>query len=358
MHSFEIQSNLRKNITTLQSDVVDLGNSVSFLNIQFNNKAQKGINIDDTTAALSPSTHNPMQSTDTFPSWPEVSSQITNIRTFHYNDQTPAKAWVRWAVENHIKVMVGLSLGSDSAAAELAAFSSDYMSADASLKALYDANVLAIAIGNEETNTTAINAGIANAKNKISLSQLPNVPVTSVLIYNTNWINNDFPPQNATFTANFLALAPNLDIVCFNCYGGYYSKGTLPPLTPEQALTVSLSWTSNSGENSVLLNQFGAIRYAMSKAGIAAKPFWCTETGWASTPEGNEVASWSSIPNLKTFYGNFLGYNMSNTFFPQSSTPAVNPPSMIFYFSIRDIPPQTKYFGLFTSSSTLSSKVC
>lgn len=103
----------------------------------------KGINIDDTTAVLVPSAHNPAQPTDTFPSWPNVASQIGSIRTFHYADSTPANSWVTWAVQNNINVMVGLTLAGDSAEAEIQAFSDDYKAADHTLKTLYDTYVIA-----------------------------------------------------------------------------------------------------------------------------------------------------------------------------------------------------------------------
>lgn len=104
--------------------------------------------------------------------------------------------------------------------------------------------------------------------------------------YDPLWINDAFPPELASFTANFISLIPNLDVVCFNCYGNYFSFGNpgTSGLTPQVWLERGLSWTSNGTQFSVVLNQFGAIRYSMAKASIASKPFWCTETGWASKP--------------------------------------------------------------------------
>jgi hypothetical protein len=345
-------------VNSLGSNVVSLSNQFQFSQIAPMSMANKGINIDDTTVLLTPSSHNPPQTGDTFPSvWPGIFTAIGSIRTFHYNAGVGGSTWVLWAVKNGIKVIVGLDLGSDSGAAEITAFSTDYLAASPSLKALYDANIIAIAVGNEETNTTAINTGLVNAQNLKGLNQLPNVPITSVLVdINGSWIQNSYPPESATFSANFLTLAPNMDVICFNFYSDYYSFGNLPPLTPEQALTVGLSWTSNGTENSVLLNQFGAVRSAMAAA-VIVKPFYCTETGWANVKTQLEfLAGWSSTAHEKTYYSNFLGFNLLIPYIPQAGTTTVLPPDKIFYFTVRDVPSENDYFGLYSSATTLTPK--
>lgn len=345
------------NVKSIGVNLNSLNNKFTFSQIAATSMNNKGINIDDTTVLLTPSSHNPPQSGDTFPSiWPGISTTIGSIRTFHYNAGVGGSAWVLWAVKNGIKVIVGLDLGSDSGASEITAFSTDYL-ASPLIKALYDANVIAIAVGNEETDITAINTGLVNAQTLKGLNQLPNVPITSVLVdINGNWIQNSYPPESATFSANFLTLNPNMDIICFNFYSDYYSFGNLPPLSPSQALTVGLSWTSNGTENSVLLNQFGSVRSAMTAA-VINKEFWCTETGWASTPIQTELLpGWSSVTHEKTYYGNFLGFNLSNPFIPQQGTVSVMPPNRIFYFTVRDVPSESDYFGLYTSASTLTTK--
>jgi len=356
--SFQIHNDAINRIFQLSTSVANLDNSVQFLLINHATMVTKGVNIDDTTAPLTPISHNPTDSRDTFPhSWNGTNSQIGAIRTYHYNTGVVAKQWVAWAVQNNIKVIVGLTLGLDSAAAEIAAFEADYAAANATLKAQYDANVIAIAVGNEQTDVAAMNAGMISVKAKVGVTLPSGALVTTVLAISPTWIINTFPPQNATFTmgaAGFMSLVPNLEIVCFNCYGGYFSLGNIPGLTPQQALTTSLSWTSDppQSEFSVLLNQFGAIRYAMATAVIGV-PFWCTETGWSSTPIGAEtLPGWSSISHLKTFYQNFLGFNTTTMFTPQSSSPAVLPPERIFFYAVRDVPTRPEYFGLFTSQST------
>ena len=321
--------------------------------------ALKGINIDDTTAALVPSITG---GTPTMPaSWLGTTSAIQTWRTFHYADQTPAAAWVAFAVQNGIKVLVGLTLhSSDSAAAEIAAFSADYVAASPTLKAFYNANVVGIAVGNEQTNVTAMLEGIASVRAKIAAGQLPPVPVTTVLNLNpvTNpafWIPSAYPPESARFSAAALALLPSCDLVCFNCYP-YWALGTVGPLPPAEALEVSLSWTSNVTTFSVLLNQWGAVRAAMGAAGLAATPFWCTETGWSSQPIQSETPGWSTLANEQVYYGRALLFDLLKAYLPQEATEPVFPPARIFWYATRDIPSRPEWFGLYTDATALTPK--
>ena len=326
------------------------------------NPELKGINIDDTTAALVPSLTGP---SPTVPlDWLSSKTVISTWRTFHYADQTPASAWVAFAVQNNIKVIVGLTLAGDQGAAEIAAFSADYVAASPALKELYNANVIAIAVGNEQTDVAAMLAGIASVKANVLGGTLPiNAKATTVLAINPStdpgyWITNQFPPADAVFTANALALLPSCDVIAFNNYAGYGTLGSIPGsgLTPAEILERCLSWTSVPPSNlySVLLNSFGSIRFAMSKSGLATKPFWCTETGWSSQAFEPEVPGWSSLSHEATYYENFLPFDMLTPFLPQNAVVAVFPPERIFYFSVRDVPVQ--YFGLYTTSASLVSK--
>ena len=122
---------------------------------------------------------------------------------------------------------------------------------------------------------------------------------------------------------------------------------------PPQPLDVRLSWISDipNNEFSITLNAFGAMRFAMEFAGLTI-PFWCTEIGWESVPG----LSGASIPNLETFYNNFLNFNMEEQFYPESSPHTVSSPDRLFYFTIRDVPGQNETFGLYTSDSTLTPK--
>ena len=123
---------------------------------------------------------------------------------------------------------------------------------------------------------------------------------------------------------------------------------------PQIDLNTRLSWTTNNTAQvySITLNAFGAIRAAMSTAGISGKPFWVTEIGWESTSS----VPGSSIANLRSFYLNFLHFSLQTPFFYQTSSIPVPPPNRIFYFTVRDVPAQSETFGLYTSSSTLSPK--
>lgn len=338
------QKALINTISTLQKQVIDL-NNVSLVPTDM---ANKGINIDDTTVALTPSSSNPTKSSDTFPFlWLKTSSSLGTIRTYHYD--TNGANWVSWAVQNNIKVIVGIDLASYTA--QLNSLSSAYTSADTILKSQYDLNVIAIAIGNEEpaSSLTSIQNGITYAN---TLMLPSNAKITSVLNFDNDWSQNSFPPSSCTFTAAFLTLEPSLDVLCFNCYGGYFTYGTQQFITVEN----STSWQSTINGGSVLLNQFGAVRFAMTAASIT-KEFWVTETGWCSSTELSHNSSWSNITNEKAFYTGFLGFSLTTPFVPQSST-AVMPPNKIIYFSVRDVPGGEggAGFGLYTSSSTLIAK--
>ena len=322
----------------LQSPETISVNTLFTDNIVNNDYSLKGINLDDTTAALTPSF-------DSFPEdWINIDVPVSTCRTFHYTFNTPA--WIEWFVEGGMSVMVGITLGDYQN--ELDAFSADYLAADPDLKELYDFYVIAIGVGNEENTTqiTNMNNGMQYAKMLINSGDLPpNAKVTTVLQEDPIWITPTFPPSIARFTSDFIQLVPNLELVCFNMYDGYTN--------PERPLDERLSWISNIPDNefSVTLNAFGAMRFAMEFAGLTM-PFWCTEFGWESVP-GQPGAS---VPNLETYYNNFLNFNMEEEFYPQGSPHTVTSPDRFFYFTIRDVPSQNKTFGLYTINSTLTPK--
>ena len=320
--------------------------------------AGKGICIEDRTAALVPSAHYPMISTDTFPSiWPGTSYPISNVRVFSYSlGAAPARQWVLWAIQNNIKVLVGINLQNFST--DLAAFAEDYNNADPYLKSCFDRNILAIAVGNEVGDWEVDNviAGIEAARALIATDSLPDVPVSVVLNLNPMWIVNSWPPRDAVFTEAFLKLLPHMDVIMVNTYGAYFDNYDL--------LTPGLSWTSNGQIFSVLLNQWGSVRVAARKTPLAlGKPLWVCETGWSSAPLGNhadEPLGWSSPANLKTFYRNFLAFDQAAPYMPQETWEFVQPPEMIFFFGLRDsylpLLDVEEYFGLFKASGPLIQK--
>jgi len=333
-------------------------NAIAHLQQHSDAMIKKGICIDDTTAAYTPRSNYPIIPTDTFPSvWPNSAYPISSIRVFSYSlGSAPAKEWVLWAVQNNIKVLIGINL--QDYTTDLNALSNDYLAADPTLKQNFNDNVLAYAVGNEANvpEIQQIIDGIAYAKDLISESKLPNKPVSTVLNLNEQWILNTFPPENAIFTADFLNLEQYIDVIMFNTYGGYF-------IYEPSLLDASLSWTSNGQTFSILLNQFGAVRSAMRKQNIT-KEFWIGETGWSSAPLGNhpEPPGWSSLPHLKTFYKNFFDFNMDTPYLPQLATQTVMPPNRIFYFSVRDsflhLLNVEEFFGLFTKQeSPLVQKV-
>ena len=319
--------------------------------------SNKGICIEDRSAALPPSSNYPMIPNDTFPSvWPETAFPIENIRVFSYSLGTaPARQWVLWAIQHNIKVLIGINL--QNYTQDLANLSADYLSADPYLKSCFDRNILAYAIGNEANipEIPDIINGIQATNTLIGLGSIPTAPVSTVLNLNDQWIVNAFPPENAEFTNDFLTLLPFLDILMFNTYGGYF-------IYEPALLQASLSWTSNGQVFSVLLNQFGSIRSAALKANVFSKPLWICETGWSSAPLSNhpEPKGWSSAAHLKTFYRNFLTFDQSTPYFPQLASQQVQPPEMIFYFGLRDsflpLLNVEEFFGLYKSSPTLIQK--
>jgi hypothetical protein len=332
-------------IAQISGENVNLGspenpiNNIFVSNIVNNDLSLKGINFDDTTSALVPSF-------DSFPkNWLTTNIFISSFRTYHYDLNTPN--WIKWGVQNNLEVMIGITLGNYQN--ELDRLSNDYLSADTTLKSQYDINVIAIGVGNEEpvSKISLINEGLIYAKNLLQTNKLPkNSKITTVLTNAaSDWIVSTYPPMNARFTENFLDLYPNIDIICFNLYDGYSN--------PELPLEVRLSWDNSTP--SVTLNGFGAIRFAIDAAiktipNFTNKPFWCTEVGWQSSGD----IPGSTVENLKTFYTNFLLFNMSNSYIPQESTRAVIPPDRIFYFTIRDA--NNEFFGLYSGNSVLTPK--
>jgi hypothetical protein len=299
----------------------------------------KGICLDDNTAALTPSFLS-------FPKqWLNNPAPVASVRTYHYlsglgnNDRT----WVKWLIQNSISVVIGITLSNYQE--ELNTLASDYLVT----KSLYDQFTLAIVVGNEEDSSKipTIQAGIAYARSLIQAGNLPNTKVTTVLKDDGNWLVNTYPPENAEFTPNFALLEPSLDIICFNMYDAYYAPAFVP-------VTTKLSWTSRNDQRSVTLNGFGAVRNAMRKRNYI-KPFWCTEVGW-QWPKSNSENPGNSLDNLKTFYTNFLAFNMTDSFVPELGTIPVTPPNRILYFTIRDVPGMDETFGLYTKNENLTPK--
>ncbi len=334
------QINKLNDVVQLSEGSINIGtnnnpvNNIFTNNIVSNDFSLKGINIDDTTALLKPSFNS-------FPqNWLIANTPISSFRTYHYNSNN--SAWIKWGVQNNIQVMVGITL--DNYKNEIDLFSADYSAADEQTKSQYNLYIIAIAIGNEQgiDKISLMREGMLYAKNSI----LPkNAKITTVLKESPDWISPTYPPINARFTDNFLQLEPNMDIICFNMYDGYTN--------PEIPLDVRLSWISNKQQNifSLTLNGFGAIRFAIMAAGIVNKPFWCTEFGWRSSGD----ISGSTVQNLKTFYNNFLNFNMNIPFYPQESLQTTRSPDRLFYFTIRDANDET--FGLYTSNQNLTPKI-
>jgi len=308
-------------------------------NLVNNDFSLKGINLDDTTANLIPSFQ-------TFPkNWLQTNNPISSFRTYHYNNDLKTKEWIKWGLQNNYEIMIGITLNNYEK--ELNDLSNDYNNSDIELKSKYDINIIAISIGNEESDILQINNGMIYAKNLISSGKLPkNAKITTVLTNrSSDWIIPTYPSDQAKFTEKFLSLYDNMDIICFNLYDGYVND--------QLSIDIRLSWGTYLP--SVTLNGFGAVRFAIDSAlktitNFTNKPFWCTEIGWQSP--GNKLGSTNE--NLKKFYDNFLLFNMTNNFIPQDAKRSVNPPNRIFYFTIRDTDVN---FGLYTNNEILTPKI-
>lgn len=279
----------------------------------------KGICLDDGTSLLEPSF-------TVFPqNWLNNTEKTGSVRTYHYGSGVDNSKWVLWLAQHGINVMIGITLSNYQL--ELTKLQTDY----AANKSLYNERIICIAVGNEQpaSELQLIKDAVTFASGLKANGLIPNVPITTVLKGGEDWIQNTYPPQNATFTPAFLELAPLLDVFCFNTYAAY-STTSVP-------IKVRLSWTNPS----VTLNIFGAIRLAMSKTKYKSKQFWCTETGW-SAPSGNA--------NLAAFYTNFINFNTTAPFTPEQSTVEVLPPDRIFYFTVRDN--RGEKFGLYTAENS------
>lgn len=295
----------------------------------------KGICLDDATAALEPSFNN-------FPqSWLSNNTAATlAARTYHYYGDPLSgynmTSWVKWFIANNIKVVIGITLADYTN--ELNKLSADYLLN----KANFDKNTIAIAVGNEQNASQLGNmqAGITYARQLISEGKLPNCKVTTVLRAGDGWIDNTYPPANAVFSVNFLALNNSLDVICFNLYDGYG--------TTEAPLSVRLSW--GDPLPSVTLNGFAAFRFAMQKASIN-KEFWCTEVGWETQSVSNTGAS---LENAKNFYTKFSSFNTTVPYVAEQAPQATLPPNRIFYFTIRNTNGET--FGTYNSGTPLVGK--
>lgn len=313
-------------------------NNMYTVNGNAENFDKRGICLDDQTAAFDPSFAE-------FPrEWIKTTLTIQSVRTYSYTSESRDRIWVKWLLQNKIHVMVGITL--ETYKEELDTLSQDY----ATSETMYDTYVLALAVGNEQSvdKLEQIQAGINYAKLLISQGKLPETKVTSVLKDDSDWILNTYSPSQAVFTNSFTQLVPYLDIICFNMYDAYYAPANVP-------VSTKLSWISDESDKSVTLNGFGAVRYAMSKQSYN-KPFWCTEVGW-QWPAVSDNNPSNSQQNLKTFYNNFLGFDMSASFLPEQCLSIVNPPDRIFYFTIRNVSTMSKTFGLYIKDSGLFPKL-
>lgn len=339
IHVLQCQVNSLTQIIQISNGEINVGSmtqpvdNLYVTNIVSTDFTFKGLNLDDNTASLTPSF-------DSFPqTWLTTNINISALRTYHYTLNTPS--WIKWAVENNLSVMIGITLNNYKD--ELDTLSQDYLNNSSK----YDSYIIAIAIGNEEStlNISSMNEGMLYAKTLINNNKLPkNAKVTTVLRESPDWISPTYPPVDAKFTNNFLQLSSNLDIICFNMYDGYTN--------PSLPLEVRLSWISDPPNNkfSLTLNGFGAMRFAMLAAGVQDKQFWCTELGWASSGS----IPGSNIENLKIYYDNFLNFNMTIPFYPQTSPQSVNLPNRLFYFTIRDA--NNENYGLYYNDAKLNPK--
>lgn len=83
--------------------------------------------------------------------------------------------------------------------------------------------------------------------------------------------------------------------------------------------------------------------------------FWMTETGWqsdASSGRGDLCPGkpYSSLQNMRLFYTKFLQWNLS-------IGEGLQPPDLVFYFTMRDVSSSGETFGLMESCSSTECKI-
>ena len=288
--------------------------------------------------------------------WPYETKSTTKApnayRVFSFSEGRP-RAWATWLLRNKYHVLIGFDTVLDNDDVEALV--------DLYTRFPVDMNtyLLGICVGNEPENTEIgkITEKIGKIRKYIDEGNLPKKPVTCVVNLTTVWLQKSYPPGAAEFSTDYLEIVKDLDVVCFNCYGGYFSEED-----PKILLDNSLSWTSAGGK-SVIINQFTALRYAMIKGKIE-KPLWITETGWSSAPIRSDdgvisTDMWSTVQNQRLFYDNFLRFDLGARIeFSITDDDgviqeySVKAPERIFFFCLRDSKfidrGTNEFFGLFT----------
>ena len=252
----------------------------------------KGICIDDYSASIDPN--------DWFPNasdfkWPLTNNRIQVIRTYNWKKM---KKWVLWALQNNIKVLLGII--------------NNEVITDDEKKMLkqYKNYILGIVYWNEPKYNPTASAG-----SNILIDIFPEKPHMISYSHGGNYDSID-------------------NVLAVNIYGLYGNMcccgdGECSLSKDETLLNTQLPWH----DNTIITNSFkDLINY------YPTKQLWVTETGWSSyavgcspPPSGEEMncrrkIAWSNITNLERFYKEFLKYDNTK---PKT-------PEYIFYFCLSD----------------------
>jgi hypothetical protein len=332
------------------------------------NSQQRGINLEDQTVLnIDPFKNSPENNLPI--SWPYVNlyeNKPNTYRTFSFSGKQNQN-WVKYLILNDFFVMIGLDLSNNSEDIdELVEFYADN-------KIKMEKFLIAISVANEPfvSEINQIKTKIKVIRDLITQKKLMDIPITCVVSLTENetqqWIvpGTSYPPKSCRFSEFYVDLLSDLDIIAFNCYGGFFSQRSLTEeLSFDVALSESISWIPG---NSILINQFSALRSAMKAVNLPTnKRLWITETGWSSSQllRNGEVIrdqdgvpqttpEWSNQANQLTFYRNFLNFDMQTNmkFTIDDFDYNFEPPEKIFFFCLRDSflarENISEFFGLF-----------
>jgi exo-beta-1,3-glucanase (GH17 family) len=310
-------------------------------------KPEYGMCLDKTTAKMAPSmnTINRGKWYGGIKPFNQSNNNIRMIRLFdYYNDE--GRKWTKWLIENtDIKVLIGIY--QRSIKEQIGLLLKDYSDATPEIKKKWDKNIVGISMGNESNYTDdpnvfmdhdTIKINLDDLQNYKKLKQLPDVPITSVLVANLNVANHSDPTDwnpLKFYTGKYLkAIAESIDVVSVNIYP-YWAAG-------QGACNDNDYFACRNVDNgrSVFYDEMMQVKTAMRNDSILKeKELWITETGWAND---NDLVRFgrpqSSSARAQEYYTNIL--TNLNKISKQDL------PDKIFYFTFRDTPTELAYFGL------------
>ena len=297
------------------------------------NYEYKGICIDDFSAKINPEVW--FEEDASKFKWPLTNDPIKVIRTYNWNRM---KQWVLWALNNSIKVFIGLN-------------DQDTLSKDDIKQLLSNKpHIIGFGIWNEPkfNPKSQIKKDLLETLN----SKFPNIP--QMVVYSHKKASSYGHQSSGILAVNIYGLYGDV-CCCDTCENN-----------PEgvETLKIQLPWKGSKDNdpnfNSILENEINdMIKTPNDK-------FWLTEIGWSSFPVGcsspdctdqpdyqqfsdryKRLVAWSNETNLRKNYEEFLKYNNNNT---------TTKPEYIFLMSLSDTkklgtPRAGEAFGLYTDDT-------